>query len=399
MCCFCGFHTELDDGTDGNSAIPLPRMDENREAPTTANLVVAAARLADHFRQHPRSIQNEFPTSELLAIVNAGLLGATLPLRLGGAGYGVEHGFKSTLLHVLREIGRGNLPLGRVYEGHVDAILLVHQFGSCQQVARVADLVLRSDHVFGVWNTGPAKNLQLTPWSAGGYRLSGSKTFATGAGRIQQAIVTAELPDGGWQMCLVPLSEVEFYIRPNTWDPFGMGATESSTVDFPDIIISKDALIGRPGDYYSEPTFTSGTLRFCAVQLGGAQALFASVCKFVDSQGRGSDPFQLQRLGQLAVLMESADQWVRRASEWLDEVPMDSRSLPVRAQMMRIATEEICTRVIQLVELTIGARGMAAAEPFSHILRDLQMYLRQAGFDQAFQAVGRSAIQSQVPHV
>lgn len=362
-----------------------------------ADLVETAARLADNFRQHPPRCSTDFPADELRALADAGLLGIALPAGLGGAGLGVEPGLRGSLLPVLKEIGRGSLPLGRVFEGHVNALLLLHAFGSDQQMARVADDVLRRGHVFGVWNTGPAQSPRLTPSANGDYRLSGSKTFATGAGRIQKAVVTASLPTGGWQMCLVPLSEADLRIRTNSWEPLGMEATDSYTVEFPDIALSQDALIGQPGDYYAEPTFTSGALRFCAVQLGGAQALFTATGKFVQEKGRRDNPFQLQRLGQLAVLMESGDQWLARAGAWLEASFIDSSSLAVHSQMMRIATEEICTRVIQLVELSVGARGLVLSEPFARTLRDLQMYLRQAGFDEAFQVVGRHAIQEQLP--
>jgi hypothetical protein len=67
--------------------------------------------------------------------------------------------------------------------------------------------------------------------------------------------------------------------------------------------------------------------------------------------------------------------------------------------MMRIATEEICTRVIQLTEVTVGARGLSAAEPFARTLRDLQMYLRQGGYDHAFQVAGRYALEERRPLV
>ena len=176
-----------------------------------------------------------------------------------------------------------------------------------------------------------------------------------------------------------------------------MEATESYAVEFPNIELSEDALVGQPGDYYAEPTFTSGALRFCAVQLGGAHALFTATAEFVQAQGRGDDPFQLQRLGQMAVLMESGDQWLARACDWLEASFIDASSLAVQAQMMRIAIEEICTRIMQLVEVSVGARGLTSPEPFARTLRDLQMYLRQAGFDEAFQRVGRHVIQEQLP--
>ena len=371
-------------------------MPQTATAIDQSELVYTAARLADEFRANGASA-TEFPSGELQALANAGLLGVALPTRAGGAGLGIDLGKRGGLLPVLKEVGRGSLPLGRVFEGHVNALLLLEAFGSEQQVKRVAADVLGEQQVLGVWNTGPERSPQLVPLASGDYRMSGSKTFGTGAGRIQKAIVTASLPDGGWQMCLVPLSEVGVEVARNSWEPLGMEATESFHVHFRDVVLAREALVGRPGDYYAEPTFTSGALRFCAVQLGGAQALFDAVCSFLRATGRCEDPFQLQRLGQMAVLNESGKQWLARAAEWLEASHQDAGSLAVQAQMMRIATEEICTRVMQLVEVSVGARGLAASEPFSRTLRDLQMYLRQGGYDQAFQGVGRHAVEKERP--
>ena len=335
----------------------------------------------------------EFPAEPLRALTEAGLLGIALPKSLGGQGIGVEPGLRASLLPVLKETGRESLPLGRVFEGHVNALLLLNIFGTASQRESAAEDVLDRKCVFGVWNTGPPGSPQLTPLDSGCYRLSGAKTFATGAARIQKAFVTAALPDGGWQMCLVPLTAPGFHIRPGTWTPLGMEASESVAVEFRDMLLSPEALIGRPGDYYAEPTFTAGAFRFCAVHLGGAQALYDACCEFVRNTGRADDPFQLQRLGQMAVLMESGRQWLTRAGEWLEASFANSHGLAAHAQMMRIATEDICTRVIQLVHVSVGARGLAASEPFARTSRDLQMYLRQGGYDQAFQSVGRHALQ------
>jgi alkylation response protein AidB-like acyl-CoA dehydrogenase len=338
----------------------------------------------------------EFPTEQLNSLIDSGLLAASLPIHLGGSGLGVDPGVRGGVLPLLKEVGRRDLPLGRIFEGHVNALLLLHTFGTPQQLAVAAEEVLERDHVFGVWNTGPPGSPQLTQLACGCYKLSGRKTFATGAARIQKAIVTAALPDGGWQMCLVPLTvpltNGTLQIRPGSWDPLGMEASESFTVDFCDMRLPADALIGHPGDYYVEPTFTGGAFRFCAVHLGGAQALYDACCEFVRITDRAGDLFAIQRLGQMAVLLESGRQWLKQSGECLESNCSD---VAVQAQMMRIATEEICTRVIQLVQLTVGARGLATAEPFSRNLRDLQMYLRQAGYDQAFQLVGRHALRNE----
>ena len=358
------------------------------------DFTMKAAQLADCFVRRPPSSPIEFPSEPLRLLTDAGLLAISLPASLGGSGVGLAGEGRAELLSVLREVGRGNLPLGRLYEGHVNALLLLHTFSSPRQMSSVAKDVLHRGYAFGVWNTGPPGSPQIIPTAAGRYRMSGSKTFATGAGRIQRAIVTASLPEGGWQMCLIPVNEVELRLSRDAWHPLGMEASESFTVDFSGIELSKQALIGKPGDYYAEPAFTSGAFRYCAVQLGAAQALFDACKAFLAGQRRAEDPFQLQRVAEMAVLLESGRHWIYQAEEWLAG-GTPARSLMVRSQMMRIATEQICTRLIQLVEISVGARGLARAEPVARMLRDLQMYLRQAGFDEAFQLVGRDQMREQ----
>lgn len=382
--------------TVGANAFTFFELSSMSALPFTQNqtsIVATAAHLANQFRSRSFPRSSEFPTEELQILIRAGLLGIVLPSHLGGLALGQEPGLRAVLLRVLKEIGRGNLPLGRLFEGHVNALLLLEEFGSLHQIARIAEDVMRHDAVLGVWNTGPHGSPQLTPLANGSYQLSGSKTFATGAARIQKAIVTAGLPDGGWQMCLVPLAEEGIHIRTESWNPLGMEASESFTVEFSQTQLAPDALVGRPGDYYAEPTFTAGAFRFSAVHLGGAQALFDSCIEFVHSSSRANDPFQRQRIGQMAVLLESGRQWLAQAGEWLENSLTDFRHLAAHAQMMRIATEEICTRIIHLVQLSVGARGLTVPEPFARTLRDLQMYLRQAGFDEAFQAIARHALQ------
>ncbi len=356
--------------------------------------VSRAASIAARFQNEFKPGNPVFPSAELTAIAAEHLHAICLPAELGGAEIGTIAGTRGVLLHILKEIGSANQVLGRVFEGHVNALLLLKEFASLDLMKDVANDVTQRHFVFGVWNTGPAAGPQLVRLPNGNFRLRGAKTFATGVGRIQRAIVTAELPDGGWQMCLVPLDTAALQIDRSSWNPLGMQASESYNVEFLDVELPPKALVGKPGDYYREPAFTSGALRFSAVHLGGAQTLFDNCCRFLCATGRENDTLQLQRLGQMAVLIESGRQWLDRGAQWLEESLSDPAALAVQAQMMRIAVEEICSRMIQLVELSVGARGLTGQWPFARFVSDLQMYLRQGGYDQAFQSVGKDALRA-----
>ena len=76
-------------------------------------------------------------------------------MRCGGAGLS-----GLCLSEILQSIGSGSLPLGRLFEGHVNALELVLRYGNHQQVDLLAEEA-RAGELFGVWNTDDANGLRL----------------------------------------------------------------------------------------------------------------------------------------------------------------------------------------------------------------------------------------------
>jgi alkylation response protein AidB-like acyl-CoA dehydrogenase len=56
------------------------------------------------------------------------------------------------LLRILAAVGRGDLSAARIFEGHVNALLLIRLFGSEAQRKYYASLASGGD-LFGIWNT------------------------------------------------------------------------------------------------------------------------------------------------------------------------------------------------------------------------------------------------------
>jgi hypothetical protein len=84
-----------------------------------------------------------------------------------------------SLSEVLRSIGSGSLPLGRLFEGHVNALELVLRYGNQQRVELVAEEA-RAGKLFGVWNTDEANGLRLIHRHGRSW-LEGRKILASGA--------------------------------------------------------------------------------------------------------------------------------------------------------------------------------------------------------------------------
>jgi alkylation response protein AidB-like acyl-CoA dehydrogenase len=323
---------------------------------------------------------------------------APLSRPLGGLGLGFETGHTEELLMLLKEIGRGNLVVGRIYEGHVNALQLIQTFGTPEQIAAYAADV-REQKIFGVWNAEGEDGVKIIPHNDR-YRLEGSKTFCTGCGYVERPFVNGKLPDGGWQMCIVPMERVKTVVDANWWQPMGMRGTVSYKVDFTGVEVEPQALLAKPGDYFRQPWLSGGVIRFAAVQLGGAEALFNTTRQYLQKLDRCEHPHQQERLAKMAIAMESGRLWLRGAAEMFDDYapvfggyPEDDREqapkLVAYANMVRTAIEQICIETIQLSQRSIGTLGLLPPEPMERIIRDLSLYLRQPAFDVAVTGVGK----------
>jgi alkylation response protein AidB-like acyl-CoA dehydrogenase len=174
----------------------------------------------------------------------------------------------------------------------------------------------------------------------------------------------------------------------------------SYKVDFSNVDLSKKSIIAAPGDYNRQPWLTVGSIRFVAVQLGGAEALFDATRRYLHSLGRTNDPYQENRMGQMAIAIESGNLWLKGASDRIatyaptfggdcNQINPDCDRLVTYINMARTAIEEICMDVIQLCQRSVGTRGLLPPYPMERIIRDLSLYLRQPGFDASLQSVGK----------
>ncbi|HEY9768152.1 MAG TPA: acyl-CoA dehydrogenase family protein [Coleofasciculaceae cyanobacterium] len=338
-----------------------------------------------------------FPVEEFQQIAAAGLLTAPLSRHLGGLGLGFETGHTEKLLMLLQEIGRGNLVVGRIYEGHVNALQLIQTFGTPEQIETYA-ADARQHKIFGVWNAEAEDGVKIIP-HAGKYRLEGSKTFCTGCGYVERPFVNGKLPDGGWQMCIVPMDRVETVVHSDWWQPSGMRATVSYKVDFTGVEVEPNSLLAQAGDYFRQPWLSGGVIRFAAVQLGGAEALFNATRQYLQKLNRCEHLHQQERLGKMAIAIENGRLWLKGAAQVVDNyAPVfggypeasqeQAANLVAYANMVRTAIEQICLDTIQLSQRSIGTLGLLPPEPMERLIRDLSLYLRQPAFDAAITDVG-----------
>jgi alkylation response protein AidB-like acyl-CoA dehydrogenase len=122
-----------------------------------------------------------FPEKEFAKIAVQGLIIAPLHRSLGGLGLGFESQSTRHLLRLLRLLGKGNLSVGRIYEGHVNSWQLIQTFAHPEQLERFA-ADARDQRIFGVWNAEAADGLKIRPLGHKKYVLFGSRQRSKTAG-------------------------------------------------------------------------------------------------------------------------------------------------------------------------------------------------------------------------
>lgn len=306
------------------------------------------------------------------ALHRNGLLAAPCPRALGGEGLGTEPDAAQSACALLRAMGRAWMPLGRVFEGHVNALRLIALYGNAAQ-ARQAAADARAGHLFAIWAAeNPAEPVRLRDGA-----LTGRKTFASGAGAVTRALVTAQADGEILVLVAVPPSPARILARP---DLHGMRGAGTAAVDLTAIAVPSDCIIGQPGDYMRQPEISLGAWRPLAVLSGGLSALVAALRMDLARRRRDAAPGQRSRLAACLVAEETTRLWVEHAAV-LAEAQGDEAAANY-VKLARVALDVACGDAIQLAQRSAGLAAFARPHPIERLCRDLATYMRQPTLDE-----------------
>lgn len=326
------------------------------------------------------------PTGDEIGAIRAAI--AALGLEIEPPVVAPDGNADLSLLRSLYCVGRVDLPLGRLFEGHVDAQQIIGRHASPTLRCEAAALSRRGA-TFGVWNA----DLAGEPLRLENDRLTGGKVFASGAGVLSHALVTADARDGR-RLVLVDLAATPPDIDRSWWRVVGMQRSESHLVRWADAAVGASALVGAPGDYVREPWFSGGALRFVAVQAGGVAGIFDRVRDHLVAAGRADDPHQVGRLADLFGCADLAAAVVRSAAAtW--RVGAD----PVRLAQVAVARLQVAglaDTAMAIARQAVGLQGLFHVHPLSAALSDLTVYLRQPGPDASRMSAGRAAAEGRI---
>ena len=289
-------------------------------------------------------------TDDPARLFAAAVRGGDLDLPLPGRGRTAER------LLRLSALGRRDLVLARLGEGHADAIAIR---------AELNDGSSTDDELWGVWAAAPT-SVQAVE-TGDGWRLTGDRPWCSGAACCTHALVTAAAPDG------VRLFAVEVrapHAQPidGTWPAVGMAGSDSRTVRF---TAAPARPVGEPGQYVDRPGFWHGGVGVAACWYGGAVGVAGALLR-----KSPRDPHALAHLGAVDVLLSGARTVLLDAGARIDAEP--ARSAERLAFRVRAAVEAAATGVLDHVGRALGASPLGHDADHAKRVADLTVYLRQS---------------------
>ncbi len=333
----------------------------------------------------------------------AGWLSACLPLSNGGQGLAtsIEPAAVLSTSDALRALGRSDLAVARLYEGHLNAVKLVELYAEDSVREWVRERI-RAGALLGVWGATGADPLRVLATDDEHWTLAGAKIFASGLGLVELAVVPVPDPHAveTSRLLLIDVDDVTRQV-PGDWRASGMRATRSGSYHFDGLYLPPERVLGAPGAYEREPWFEGGVWRYIAAHVGGMEALVDELVATLRARGRDGDPHQGARIGQAAALTLAARSLIERVALEVETVdPEDSQATDRAVALALLARESVEASAISLLALVERSLGMGAFERgqrIERVRRDLGLYLRQAGPDAKLARAAATVVASERP--
>lgn len=286
----------------------------------------------------------------------------------------------------LAEVASHSLVAAKLFEGHTDALAILAELGADD---------LGPGKRWAVWAAEPPDarlQAHVGPDSDSGerqsLRLSGRKSWCSGAAQVSHALVTCWSEEGDPLLAAVVLDASGVTVTTQGWHAVGMGPTQSVDVLFD---ATPAVQIGGPRAYVARPGFWHGGAGIAACWYGGMLPLAAAVAR---RQQARPDPHVGAHLGAIDTALQSVRALLRETSAAIDRAPQDDARLP--AMRLRAAVEAAADVVLWHAGRALGAGPWCRDAALARRYADLPVFLRQSHAEHDLAAIGTDVAASHV---
>lgn len=323
-----------------------------------------------------------FPPQLLAQMGELGYFGMTVPEEYGGAGADYVS-YALALIEIAAADGALST-LMSVTNSPVGATILHH--GNDDQKRTFLEPLAVGEKIGAFCLTEPhagsdasALRTRAQRQADGDYLVSGTKQFITSAQVASVAIVFAVTDPSagrkGISAFVVPTDTPGFVVGKRE-HKMGQRASETCTVQFDDMRVPANLLLGREGDGYkiALSELETGRIGIAAQSVGMARsALEYAVAYAKERQSFGKKIIEHQavgfRLADMAARLQAAEQLVLHAAALKDAgVPCLQQACMAKLFASETA-EQVCSAAVQ----TLGGYGYLADYPVERIYRDVRV--------------------------
>ena len=352
-----------------------------------ANVLATADRVADELRQTAavRDQANATPREEIELLRRNDLLQVQEPVEYGGSGLNYAQAAQVT-----RRIARGDTSIAHLIGYHFAQTRVATLFGTPEQ----ADVQSRrngSEKLFwgGIQNPRGGSDLVLTR-DGDGFRLNGSRTFASGASTGDQLSVTASLNGALVFLSLDVRGGRQGFTFLDDWDNIGQRLTDSGGVRIVDARIDHREVLGEEPFVGTDPTpyqtlvTPHWQLTFVNLYVGTAEGALteafdwtrthASPWETSGVERATDDPYILQTAGELISNVRAGDA-LQAALDFGPSLSEDQRAEAAIAiyEAKYLSTKVALDTASRLFEIQ-GARATSSKYGFDRHWRNLRTH-------------------------
>lgn len=264
----------------------------------------------------------------------------------------------STLLRwqVLAYISGIDLTLAKWFESHLDALSILYElgYGETQQ---------------GLWAVWAAEG-HPNPIRYQDGKISGSKSWCSGAHIVDYALMTYRDEQGKSQLLTVAMNQSGIDIDNSAWQAVGMQATDTATVTFDHVAATQ---VGTPNAYLDRVGFWHGAAGVAACWYGATASLASYL---IESYQQKPNDYKAMYLGQISSDLAVSRQYLHQVAYLIDSQPEDNHELAIR--QLRTNIEQLARQVIETVGQALGAAPFCGNAHFATLSADLTVFIRQS---------------------
>jgi alkylation response protein AidB-like acyl-CoA dehydrogenase len=304
-------------------------------------------------------------------------------------------------LDLVRRVAAADGSVGRIFDGHLNGVERLAVQAPADLRDRELEEIRAGRLLVGVWGGEPRpdEGSPATVERVGGVEvLTGVKTFCSGAGGLDRALVLARDPDAAAPVAVwIDLTEpATVEIDPCWYRSSGLRASVSHRVVFHRARIV--ARFGDPGSLSLQPWFGRDALRTAASWAGMAdQAADSALAELAGRPARGD--LEAVAAGRILTCRETITTWLQRAARAMDVASADiayadltTTDLASVSLHARAAISGAVRELLDEAARACGSHPFATGGSLDRARRDLEVFTLQHRLDPALARAGANAL-------